>query len=208
MRCRSSRVAGILLCGVLLVVMVGLAACGSQTASPRSSQESVTTATSEGSTTATTIAIVTTDVPTTERTITSSTELITPATGPTVFDGFIRDARAIGVQIYEAQGQRKAPVPGEFVFKAHVAPGQIPAAYEALAERLLAMAEKHKQEIYFDRLHMILVTENSQVVYEHTFQVTPPSSTTSTTQQFTTYPLDTQPQRSSHCLHFVQADVT
>ena len=76
MRRRLPRMAGILLCGILLGAMVGLAACGSSTTSLQSSQQSATIATSEGSTTATTIAVVTTDVPTTERTITSSTELI------------------------------------------------------------------------------------------------------------------------------------
>ena len=185
MRCRSPRVAGILLCGVLFGAMVALAACGSQTASPRSSQESVTTATSEGSTTATTIAVVSTDVPTTERTITSSTELITPAESSDPIMRLINgDFSVAGIQIIEARGpQQGAAAPGELYLNARLPGEQDAGAYTAIAEKILTLSEKYKQQIYFDRLRVVLTVKGGAVVYDHTFHVTPPSST-STTQRF------------------------
>jgi hypothetical protein len=99
MRCGFPRVVGILLCGVLLGAIVSLAACASPTASLRSCQQSVTTATSEDSTTATTIAVATTGVPTTERTITSSTELVTPPMGSDPIMWLTADLYAAGIQV-------------------------------------------------------------------------------------------------------------
>ena len=123
----------------------------------------------------------------TGRTITSSTELHTPPTGSTPLSWLINgDAFAAGITILEADGgpgMTGAPVP--LYLKALSAKGQDTAAYQAIAETLLSLAEKYKQELYFDQLHVSIVDENGEVLYDHTFEVTPPSSTTSTTQPFT-----------------------
>jgi len=110
------------------------------------------------------------------------------------------DALDVGIQIYEAQGgpPRGGP-PGELYLKARVDGGQDEGAYEAIAETILTLAEKYKQQIYFDQLHVVLVAEGGRVAYDHTFQVAPPSSTTSTTQAFIIYysgpSLDVSPRR-------------
>lgn len=125
----------------------------------------------------------------TGRTITSSTELHTPPTGSTPLGWLINgDAFAAGITIVEAEGgpgMTGAPVP--LYLKALSTRGQDASAYRAIAEELLSLAEKYKQEIYFDQLRVSIVTEAGEVLYDHSFEVTPPSSTTSTTQPFTVF---------------------
>jgi hypothetical protein len=125
----------------------------------------------------------------TGRTITSSTELHTPPTGSTPLSWLIDgDAFAAGITIVEADGgPGMTGVPVPLYLKALSTEGQDAAAYQAIAEKLLSLAEKYKQEIYFDQLHVVLVTEGGEALYDHTFEVTPPSSTTSTTQPFTVF---------------------
>jgi hypothetical protein len=50
---------------------------------------------------------------------------------------------------------------------------------------MLSLAEQYQQELFFDRLQVVLVVaQEGEVLYDHTFQVTPPSSTTSATLPF------------------------
>ncbi len=174
-RCKSRTAAVIMAGALLLAASAYLAGCGSQAAVQSAAQPSTTIRISQDSdTTATSI-----------RTITSSTELIPPPMGSTPVMWLMNgDAPAAGIQIDEARGG-PGPVPGELYLKARVAGGQAAGAYEAIAQKILTLAEKRKQQIYFDRLRVVLAADGGAVLYDHTFQVTAPSSTTSTTQPFT-----------------------
>jgi hypothetical protein len=138
------------------------------------------------------VSAVTTVVPavtsTSQRTITSVTELVpAPDNGPLSWLIF-GDAPSAGIQIDEASDSSGyGDLPGELYLRVHADKGKDAAEYLATAEKLLSLAEKYKQEIYFDRLHVVFVAEGGEVLFDHVFEVDPPAVTTSTTQTFFTH---------------------
>jgi len=65
--------------------------------------------------------------------------------------------------------------------KVRGAEGQGASVYQATAEKLLSITDNYQQELHLDRLHVIIVAAGGAVLYDHTLEVTSPSSTTSTT---------------------------
>lgn len=139
----------------------------------------------------------------TSRTITSSTEWIPAPEGSNPISWIIHgDAPSAGIEVWEAScTDGGAGRPGLLYLEARV-DEEDPAAYRATAEKLLAMAEKYKDKIYFDRLRVVLLTRGGDLLYDHTFQVTPPAGTTSTTQEYAVYysapRLDASPREGVH----------
>ncbi len=185
---KSPLMAVIFSCGVLLWAVVGLASCGSQTAIEPSTQRST------DSSTITSVSVVTADVPAvgqkttsgTKPTITSSTEPIEPPILARPFTRLLSDMDQAGIQVFHAENSGgQGNVPGLLFLEALTENGQDVTAYQGMAEEMLTLAEKYKQELYFDRLRMALVVaQEGEVLYDHTFEAAPPSSTTSTTLPF------------------------
>jgi hypothetical protein len=125
---------------------------------------------------------------TSQQTITSVTELVPgPEHGPLSWLIF-GDAPSAGIQIDGASDSSGyGDLPGELYLRVHADAGKDAAEYRATAEQLLSLAEKYKQEIYFDRLHVVLVSEGGEVLHDHIYEVDPPEVTTSTTQAFLTH---------------------
>ncbi len=163
----------------LLAAAAVLAACGSQASVESPGQETfaIGNSSSLGSTNPTTL----------PRTITSSTVFTGSDNGDPLSMLMHGSGQSRALGLYEARGPAPSATPGELYLKARAAAGQEPSVYEATAEKILALTEDYKQGIYFDRLRVVLTAEGGEVAFDHTFQVTPPSSTTSTTQPFDIY---------------------
>jgi hypothetical protein len=140
------------------------------------------------------------------RAITSVTEIVEPPlSGSTTPLGRLvyGDIPAAGIQLLEASGgpgMTGRPVP--LFFKVLGTKGENPAAHEAIANTLLALAEKNKQALFFDTVQVVVATSAGEILYDHTFQVAPPESTSSTTRGFMTYysgpVLDVKPRQGVH----------
>jgi len=181
---KSPLTAAMLSCGVLLVglaVGAGLVLGGALTGCGTSSN---------GGTTATEVTSASTfgqeTTTSTQRTITSSTEPIEPPILTRPFTRLETEIQLAGIQVVHGENSGgHGNLPGLLFLEALAQKGQDVSAYQGIAEKMLSLAEKYKQELYFDRLHVVLVVaQGGEVLYDRTFQVTPPSSTTSTTLPF------------------------
>jgi hypothetical protein len=149
---------------------------------------------STGGTTAKGETSVSTSLPKTTITtavITSSTYRITtePSIGADPLTHLVHgDIAMAGIQVLQAENSGgHGSSPGLLYLRALAEKGQEVTAYQAIAEKMLSLAERYKQQLYFDQLQVVLVAQDGEVLLDHIFQVTPPSSTTSSTQQFITY---------------------
>jgi hypothetical protein len=84
---------------------------------------------------------------------------------------------ALGIQLTKARAPNGGQPPGLFYLEARTASGRGAGAYQALGEKLLAIAETYKHDIPFDRLQVVLRSSSGGTLYDHTFPVVPAENT-------------------------------
>ncbi len=121
------------------------------------------------------------------RVITSSTELIKPPVLARPLTRLVStDIALAGITVITAENSGgHGSAPGILYLRALADSEQGITVYQAIAEKMISLALEYKEELYFDRVHVVLApTQCGEALYDHTFQVTPPSSTTSTALPF------------------------
>ena len=80
------------------------------------------------------------------------------------------DAYVAGIQAEGLELGRLAPwMPRELTVKARVAADQDPAVYQAIAEKLVSLAEKYKDVMRYEQVRVLLIIKGGALVYDHTF---------------------------------------
>lgn len=94
----------------------------------------------------------------------------------------ISDANVAGIQVEgAAAGSTAHWMPRTLWLTARVGGGQDAAVYQTTAEALVSLAEKYKEELKYEQVHVLLVAEGGKVVYDRTFKETAQTSSTTTT---------------------------
>lgn len=90
-------------------------------------------------------------------------------------------AQAAGIEIEQSAERQPAPwMPLVLWLRARVEVVQDPAVYEATAETLVSLAEEYRDRLGYEQVHVLLVAQGGEVVYEHVFGETTPATTTTT----------------------------
>lgn len=91
------------------------------------------------------------------------------------------DAQAVGIEIEQSAESQPAPwMPHVLWLRARFEVVQDSAVYEAIAQTLVSLAEEYRDRLGYDQVHVLLVGQGGEVVYEHVFGETTPTTTTTT----------------------------
>lgn len=81
------------------------------------------------------------------------------------------DANLAGIQLETRLLGSPAPwMPRTLTLRAQVEVEQDPNIYQATAVRLVSLAEKYRDQMKYEQVHVVLTIERGTVVYDHTFQ--------------------------------------
>lgn len=92
------------------------------------------------------------------------------------------EAYGAGIQVDSGMLGSAAPwMPRTLTLGARVQAEQDPAVYQEIAEKLVSLAEQYQDRMKYEQVRILLTIEGGLVVYDHTFEETTPTSTTTTT---------------------------